>query len=293
MSRTLLIAIGNSLRRDDGIAHAALGQWSAPGAEQLSVMQLTPELAETIAPFDTVIFLDADIGANAIKIEPVSREASPPSLSHASSPAGVAALARALYGFQGEALVCRIPAADFSFGEGLSGAAYDGLTMHTVVLGLGNLVHGDDGVGVHAIHRLQNETRIPPGTTLMDGGTHGLNLMPHLSGCERLLVIDAIDAGQSPGTLIRLEGEEADKLPGKPSVHQLGFADLMIGLRLLGETPPEVVVIGVQPQSTEWSTDLTEPVRNSLDDVVDAVIEQLHSWTAGASRQINASSQVK
>ncbi len=156
--------------------------------------------------------------------------------------------------------------------------------MHTVVLGLGNLVHGDDGVGVHAIHRLQTEARIAPGTTLMDGGTHGLNLMPHLSGCERLLVVDAIDAGQTPGTLIRLEGEAAEKLPGKPSVHQLGFADLMIGLRLLGETPPEVVIIGVQPKSTDWSTELTEPVRNSLDDVVEAVIEQLHSWTAASSQ---------
>jgi len=157
--------------------------------------------------------------------------------------------------------------------------------MQTVVLGLGNLVHGDDGVGVHAIHRLQTEARIAPSTTLMDGGTHGLNLMPHLSGCKRLLVIDAIDAGQPPGTLIRLEGEDAEKLPGKPSVHQLGFADLMIGLRLLGETPPEVVVIGVQPKSTDWSTELTEPVRNSLEGLVEAVIEQLHSWTTSSQAQ--------
>jgi len=120
VNRTLLVAIGNSLRRDDGIAHAALRQWSAQDAEKLSVIQLTPELAETIANFDTVIFLDADVTANHITIEPVSAKPPLPSLSHASSPAEVAALARSLYGFRGEALVCRIPAADFSFGEGLS-----------------------------------------------------------------------------------------------------------------------------------------------------------------------------
>lgn len=120
MNRTLLVAIGNPLRRDDGIAHAALRQWNAQDAEKLSVIQLTPELAETIAAFDTVIFLDANVTADRITIEPVSAEPPLPSLSHASSPAEVAALARSLYGFRGEALVCRLPATDFSFGEGLS-----------------------------------------------------------------------------------------------------------------------------------------------------------------------------
>lgn len=150
--------------------------------------------------------------------------------------------------------------------------------MQTMVLGLGNLVHCDDGVGIHAIQRLQQDSRVPPGVALMDGGTQGLNLIPHISGFERLLVIDAVDVGQPPGTLIRLEGDAVEKLPGKPSVHQLGFADLMIAMKLLGEPPKEVVVIGVQPQSTDWSAGLTAPVRESLDDLVAVVIAQLKSW---------------
>jgi len=125
VNRTLLIAIGNPLRRDDGIAHAALRQWSAQDAEKLSVIQLTPELAETIAAFDRVVFLDADVTADHITIEPVSTKPPVPSLSHASSPAEIAALARALYGFQGEALVCRIPAGDLSFGELCTQSALD------------------------------------------------------------------------------------------------------------------------------------------------------------------------
>jgi hydrogenase maturation protease len=151
--------------------------------------------------------------------------------------------------------------------------------MRTVVLGLGNLVHADDGVGVHAIERLRGDPRIPADVTLMDGGTQGLALLPHISGYDRLLAIDAVDVGEKPGTIVRLEGAALDKLPGKPSVHQLAFADLMIAMRLLGEQPKEVVVLGVQPQSTDWSADLTERVRSALDGLIELIIRQLHQWT--------------
>ncbi len=124
--------------------------------------------------------------------------------------------------------------------------------IQTVVLGLGNLVHADDGVGVHVILGLQRDARVPAGVVLLDGGTQGLALLPHISGIGRLLVIDAMDTGEPPGTLLRFEGKALRGLPGKASVHQLGFADLMVALELLGESPGEVVVLGVQPESTEW-----------------------------------------
>lgn len=152
--------------------------------------------------------------------------------------------------------------------------------MTTVVLGLGNLVHADDGVGIHAIEWLRRDPRVPPGVVLIDGGTQGLSLIPHISGFQRILVIDAVNAGKEPGTLIRLEGDALQTLPGKPSVHQLGFADLMIAMKLLGEPPEEVVVIGVQPSSTDWSAELTEPVRDSLGELLRVVLAQLESWAA-------------
>lgn len=151
--------------------------------------------------------------------------------------------------------------------------------MSTLVLGLGNLVHSDDGVGVHAIHLLQQDPRVPHDICLMDGGTLGMGLIAHISGFRRLLLIDAVDAGQVPGTILRLEGKALDNLPGKASVHQLGFADLMIALKLLGEPPEEVVVLGVQPQSTtDWSADLTPPVRSALENIPDLVLAQLEHW---------------
>lgn len=150
----------------------------------------------------------------------------------------------------------------------------------TLVLGLGNLVHSDDGVGVHLIDRLLNDPRVPSGVELLDGGTHGLTLLSRIAGLRRLLVVDAIDVGEQPGTVIRFEGAALKGLPGKPSVHQLGFADLMAALQLTGGTPEEVVVLGVQPLSTEWSADLTPPVFQSLEPLATAVIGQLEWWAA-------------
>lgn len=146
------------------------------------------------------------------------------------------------------------------------------------MLGLGNLVHSDDGAGIHAVQRLQTDPRVPPDVVVMDGGTLGLGLLPHISGFERLLVIDAIDAGDAPGTLIRLEGRALADMPGRASVHQLGFSDLMVAMKLLGDLPGEVVVFGVQPMSTEWSAELTPAVEKAIGPLLDSVIEQLEAW---------------
>lgn len=154
------------------------------------------------------------------------------------------------------------------------------------VLGLGNLVHTDDGVGVQAIHLLQRDSRVPPGVTLLDGGTHGLSLIPHITGHSHLLVLDAVDAGEAPGTLLRFEGTALNGLPGKASVHQLGFADMMIALELIGETPPELVVLGVQPLSTDWSAELTPTVQAVLPQLVEQALRQIEAWSQVPVNQV-------
>jgi hydrogenase maturation protease len=148
----------------------------------------------------------------------------------------------------------------------------------TIVLGLGNLVHSDDGAGVHAIHALQRDERVPAGVTLIDGGTQGMALLPHISNACRLLVLDAVDTSEPPGTLVRFEGQSLRGLPGKASVHQLGFADLMAAMSLLGESPAEMVVLGVQPETTEWGAELSGPVEKALPGLVDCVVAQLRAW---------------
>jgi len=117
--QTLLIASGNSLRGDDGVAHRVVELLGA-GVEARSVMQLTPELAAEIAAYDTVVFLDAAVGIQTVTIEKVQKPAAPATLTHVSSPSEIVTLATALFGFRGRALECRIPVADFEAGRRLS-----------------------------------------------------------------------------------------------------------------------------------------------------------------------------
>jgi len=148
----------------------------------------------------------------------------------------------------------------------------------TVVLGLGSLIRSDDGVGVHAVQRLQADCRVPADVQLLDGGTLGLTLLNHVGGARRLLVIDAVDVGAPPGTWVRLEGGELRELPGSGSVHQLGFADLVAALRITGQEPDELIVLGIQPGSTELGASLSASVADALNQVIEAAIAQLSKW---------------
>jgi hydrogenase maturation protease len=148
-------------------------------------------------------------------------------------------------------------------------------TAKTVVLGLGNILHCDDGVGPQAIRRLRADPRVPPGVSLVEGGTLGLELLPYVWDCARLIVIDAIDVGRNPGTIVRLSGEELSALRGNSNVHQLGVSDLLVALRMLAERQPEVVLLGVQPSSTDWSCELSPCVAASMESLVEATIAEL------------------
>ncbi|HVW86963.1 MAG TPA: hypothetical protein VHB50_19890 [Bryobacteraceae bacterium] len=116
--KTLLIACGNPLRGDDGIAHAVLAMLRRP-ADSRRVQQLTPESASDLAEFDCVIFLDADASVASCTIERAATADSFARLTHEASPAEIIHLARVLFHFSGDGFVCRIPAVDFSFREGL------------------------------------------------------------------------------------------------------------------------------------------------------------------------------
>jgi len=144
-----------------------------------------------------------------------------------------------------------------------------------IVLGLGNTLHSDDGVGPQAIEKLRNDPRVPGDVSLIEGGTLGLELLTYIWDCSYLLVLDAVDVGQPPGTLVRMSNQELQTLPGKGSVHQLGVADLLVALRVLAYRTPEVVLLGVQPATTEWGTELSPGVAAALPALADAAVPEL------------------
>jgi len=148
-----------------------------------------------------------------------------------------------------------------------------------LVLGIGNLVMSDDGVGVRVVQQLQREYRFAENVEIMDGGTLGLDLLPKLEGIDHLIVVDAVETGHNPGTCVRLAGEDLPvALETKVSAHQMGLKDLLSVARLLGHSPGEMVLIGVQPGSIEMDTELTAVVEAKVDVLARMVLDELASW---------------
>ena len=152
-----------------------------------------------------------------------------------------------------------------------------------VVLGVGNTIHSDDGLGVHALGRLEGHPRLPVGVTLIDGGTRGLELLADIYECPRLMLLDAVDLGEQPGTMLRLAGDELRGLTAGSNVHQLGVADLLNTLPLVSDIEREIVLLGVQPESTDWGTEMTPTVEAAIGPLVEQAVDQLRAWTQEAN----------
>ena len=135
-----------------------------------------------------------------------------------------------------------------------------------LILGIGNCLLSDDGVGVHAARLLQAEP--PPETTVLAVETDFFSALPFLERCTRALVIDAMDVGQPPGTLCRCRGEDLAKPGRMHSLHGLGLWNT---LEFLDETHrPEVHVLGVQPGRIKLDLDLSPHVASALPRIVQA-----------------------
>jgi len=147
-----------------------------------------------------------------------------------------------------------------------------------VAVGIGNIVHTDDGAGVHALQMLRDSARVPAGVSLIEGGTLGLELVSYLQNAKRILLLDAVNANAEPGTLLRLTREDLLSIKGGWSVHQLGVADLLAALSLVSRGWQDVLLLGVQPQFTGWGTELTPKVRRALPALVETALEHLHAW---------------
>ena len=148
--------------------------------------------------------------------------------------------------------------------------------IDVLVLGLGNILCGDDGAGVVVAHRLRRELEVPPGVRIVDGGTLGLDLLALVAASDRVILVDAVRAEGPPGTLVRLAGDDvAPAVYERLSMHQIGVADLLAGAALCERYPREVVIVGVVPATTDLQLGCTPDVTRSLPAVAAAVVDEL------------------
>jgi len=149
----------------------------------------------------------------------------------------------------------------------------------TLVLGLGNILLGDEGVGVRVVERLQELYEFPQEVQVLDGGTLALDLLPYVEDADRLLVIDALKIDAEPGAIARLEGDEVPAfLSVKISPHQMGLADLLAVARLRDRLPEQLVLWGVQPAVMRPGLELSSPVAAQVEVLVEKVVAELSRW---------------
>jgi len=148
-----------------------------------------------------------------------------------------------------------------------------------LVLGLGNILLGDEGLGVRAVEQLETHYILPPEVQVIDGGVAGLDLLPYLEGVTHLLVVDAVQMGVAPGTLVRLADEAIPQgLPVKMSLHQVGLQELLALARLRDTLPEQVVVWGMEPAVLAPGLELSPTVAAGLERLVTAVTDELRGW---------------
>lgn len=147
-----------------------------------------------------------------------------------------------------------------------------------LVLGLGNVLLGDDGVGPAAIARLERDYRIPPAVRLVEGGTLGLLLLDEIAEAQHVILVDAVATDAPPGTAVRLDGAEVfSAVRDRLSVHQVGVADLLNAARLIGRYPASVVLLGLVPGAIGLGLERTSAVDDAIGTLVSAIVMELKS----------------
>jgi hydrogenase maturation protease len=150
-----------------------------------------------------------------------------------------------------------------------------GSESQLLILGLGNLLCTDDGVGPVAAQAIAETRVVPEGVQVLDGGTLGLALLAYIEDAERAILVDAIEIDAPPGTLVRLEGDDVGPAcAAHLSVHQVGVSDLIEAARWRGKIPPKLVLLGVVPESTALGVELSPRVQAALPALLNAVCDE-------------------
>lgn len=153
----------------------------------------------------------------------------------------------------------------------------------TMLLGIGNTLLSDDGVGIHVIQELSARQRhgdLGAEIALRDGGTIGLALLAEFQDLDSLVVVDATEFGSPPGAVRLFEGAAMDaQLRGrKRTAHEVALSDLIAAAELTGCAPKRRALVGIQPETTQWGLAPTAAVAAAIPQACKTIISLLEEW---------------
>jgi len=144
----------------------------------------------------------------------------------------------------------------------------------TIVVGVGNLLLKDEGIGVHIARALQ-QMDIPQDTKIIDGGTSP-DLPYYLKDTDRLIILDAVKAGGEPGTVYRFHPHDVNiESEGTTSAHDFGLEQSLRIMRLTGSEPKEIVIIGIEPKEIDWGTELSTELQQRIPEIINVVLSEV------------------
>lgn len=159
----------------------------------------------------------------------------------------------------------------------------------TLVLGLGNTLLGDEGAGVYAVRQLQESYAAIHGVEFLDGGTLSFTLAGSIEEADNLIVIDATQLKQAPGTVKLFEGNDMDRFLGshrKNSVHEVSLMDLLAIAHLAESLPARRALIGIQPEYLDWSDAPSAVVARAIPVACDMAVDLINQWRCGSNQPL-------
>lgn len=155
------------------------------------------------------------------------------------------------------------------------------MTSGTLILGIGNTLLSDEGIGIHVLHALQHRGGLPGDVSFMDGGTLSFTLAGPIEDCQRLIAIDAAELKGPPGTIRVFEGDAMDhhvSTGTKRSVHEVSLADVLGMVALAGRLPAQRALVGIQPQLLDWGDAPTAEVGAAIPAACTEVTRLIDRW---------------
>lgn len=149
-----------------------------------------------------------------------------------------------------------------------------------LVVGVGNTLLQDDGIGIHVANALRGDASVPSYCEIIDGGTIGLALLPEVEDSDTLVIVDAAELGEEPGAVRVFIDEQVDRhLSGKRrSVHEVAIVDLLAAAGIRGARPRHCALVAVQPESTDWGLEPTPRVQGAIPAACEAVHTLTRRW---------------